>query len=108
MLESAWLLMGGLGTLWMLFSLISMTIFHPSSGGSTIQFFTAVLAFICYGVFTYGSLDVTVVGDSVTYSFTMPTISLAGLVLTVASLFLVLSEPIDALSQWKRPDPEEL
>jgi len=108
MLESAWLFLGVLGTFWQLLSLGSMAAFSPEGDGSILQFFTSVLAFICYGVFTYGSLNVVVVGDSVTYSFSMPSVTLVGLALTVSSLFLVLSEPINATGEYRGATQRDL
>jgi hypothetical protein len=107
-LESAWLFLGILGTFWQFLALSSMIYFNPQGEGSIVQFFTAVLAFICYGVFTYGSLSVRVVGDAVTYEFTMPSVTLVGVALTVSAGFLVLSEPLDAVNQYRGATQEDL
>lgn len=85
-----------------------MAYFSADSDGSILQFFTSVLAFICYGVFTYGSLNVVVVGDSVTYQFQMPAVTMVGVALTVSSLFLVLSEPLDAIGQYRGAEVQDL
>jgi len=75
---------------------------------SIFQFFTSVLAFICYGVFTYGSLNVVVVGDAVTYAFSMPAVTIVGLALTVSAVFLVLSEPVNAINAYRNADVRDL
>jgi len=106
-LESAWLLLGILGTFWQFLALGSMAYFSADDG-SIFQFFTSVLAFICYGVFTYGSLNVVVVGDAVTYSFSMPAVTIVGLALTVSAVFLVLSEPVNAINAYRNADVRDL
>lgn len=108
MLESAWLMLGSLGLLWQLVAIGVMSVFNPNSNASVLQFFTSVLSFICYGVFTYGSLNIVRVSGGLAYQYQMPAVTILGVALTVSSLFLVLSKPIDAIGRYREASPGDL
>lgn len=113
MLESAWLFIGVIAFLWTV-ATIGMALyldprdnFRMLSGESFVQLAGAV-GTVAWGMWTFGALDVRVVGASVTYSFTMPAIAVLGIAFAIVPFFFFITGPIQLFSQARNPDVDEL
>lgn len=91
MLESAWLFVGCLGVLATLGALVT--------ADDGVAIIAGVAGAITWGVWTYGTLDLVVVGDSVTYTFTMPALTLLGLMLALIPSYVALTGPVELVSR---------
>lgn len=91
MLQSAWLFVGVVGVLATAMSLLTRD--------DALAMICGVAGFIGWGFFAYGSLDVRVVGDSVTYSFTMYPVTLLGIMLSLIPLYVALTGPIEMVQR---------
>lgn len=63
---------------------------------------------IAWGMTAYGALDIRVVGDSVTYSFTQPAVAVFALMMSLPSLYLALTGPIEVVNQFRDVDQRNL
>jgi len=100
MLESAWLFIGAVA---ILATGLALT---TTDDGMAIM--AGVLGFVTWGVWTWGSLDVRVVGDSVTYSFTMPSVTILGIAFAMVPAWIALTGPVDIVSRYRQPNAEDL
>lgn len=100
MLESAWLFIGVCAIL-----ATGLALYTNDNG---VAMMMGVLGFVTWGVWTFGTLDVTVVGDSTTYSFTMPAVTILGIVLALVPGFIALTGPIDLIGRARRPEIDEV
>lgn len=100
MLESAWLFTGVVAIL-----STGLALYTTDDG---VAMMMGTLGFITWGVWAFGTLDVRVVGDSVTYSFTMPALTLLGVVLALVPGFIALTGPLDLVTRARRPDVDEI
>lgn len=100
MLQSAWLFIGGLAVL------TSAAAMLTQDDGQAIV--VGVLGFISWGVFAYGSLDVRVVGDSVTYSFGEPAITVLAVAFSLLPAYVALTGPTELVGRARDADPQDL
>jgi len=82
MLESGWLFVGGVAVL-----------FVQDDGLAIIG---GTAGTITWGVWTYGTLNVRVVGDAVTYTFTMPALRIA---LALVPAYIALTGPVELVQR---------
>lgn len=100
MLESAWIFIGVVAIL--------ATGAAVATTDDGVAIMAGVLGFITWGVWTYGSLDLRVVGDSVTYSFSMPSVTILGIALALIPGYIALTGPTEIINRHRQPDTEEL
>jgi len=100
MLESAWLFIGAVAVL------VTAAAVLTTDDGVAIM--AGVVGFILWGMWTWGSLDVRVVGDSVTYSFTMPGVTFVGIMLALIPGFIALTGPIDIAKRARTPEADDI
>lgn len=91
MLESAWLFVGGLAVLATVGTLL------VQDDGLAIV--AGVAGAVTWGVWTYGTLDIVVVGDSVTYTFTMPALTLLGVMFALVPSYVALTGPVELVGR---------
>lgn len=110
MLESTWLFVGGTALLSTAFALSTQTQAsrYYDLYADPIAIVGGLLSFFSWAVLAYGSLDMRVVGDSVTYSFTQPAITLWCLMFALPSLYVALTGPLESLKQATSPTAEDL
>lgn len=56
-------------------------------------------AFVGWGIVAYGSLDVRVVGDAVTYTFSMPEVTVFAALMSLVPGYVALIGPAEAIGQ---------
>jgi len=110
MLESAWLFTGVTAVLVTTVAVLTQTqgaALIPNDDGVAI--ISGVLGFISWGVFAFGALDVRVVGDSVTYSFGMPSIAIFATIMGLVPGYVALTGPAEIIaSRYRNPSTDEL
>jgi len=100
MLQSAWLFIGVAAIIWTGIAV------YTSDDAAAILF--GILGFVTWGAWTYGSLKITVVGDSVTYQFTMPAVTFVGICFALVPAFIALTGPINIIGRHDNPNPREI
>lgn len=109
MLESAWLMIGFVALCATGVAVSTKTkaaaLFGNDDG---VAIFSGIIGFIAWGFFAYGSLNVKVVGDSVTYTFQMPGVTFFGVMMALVPGFIALTGPTDIIRRARRPDADEL
>lgn len=100
MLESAWLFIGVCA----LFA-TGLAVYTNDNG---VAMMMGTLGFVTWGVWTFGTLDVTVVGDSTTFTFTMPAVTILGIVFALLPGYIALTGPIDLIGRARQPNVDEV
>lgn len=100
MLESAWLFIGVVATV-----VTFGCVMTPDDGWAILL---GVVGFLSWGAFAYGGFDITVVGDSVTYSFANPAVSFWGLIMSLIPGYIALTGPADIITNYSRVDADDL
>lgn len=81
--------------------------FFANDDGAAI--FSGIVGFISWGMVAFGSFDVRVVGDSVTYSFNMPTVAFFAVMMALIPGYIALTGPANIIAErYKEPTPEDL
>lgn len=91
MLESGWLFTGFVAIL-----ATAMALFVDDDGLAIVA---GTAGTITWGIWTYGTLNVRVVGDSVTYTFTMPALTLLGIALAIVPAYIALTGPVELVQR---------
>lgn len=91
MLESGWLFVGVVAIL-----ATALALFTDDDG---VAILAGTAGTITWGVWTYGTLNVRVVGDSVTYTFTMPSLTLLGIMLALLPAYIALTGPVELVAR---------
>lgn len=113
MLESAWLFIGAVSTLWTVLTIGTAVYmdtgddFQIMTGDSFVTLMGAV-GTVSWGVWTYGTLDVSVVSDSATHTFTMPGITILGIAFAIVPFIFFLTGPINLARQAREPNVDQI
>lgn len=109
MLESGWLFTGVVAILATGVALSTQTETVAKSGQSDgIAIMSGIAGFVSWGVWSFGTLDVTVVGDSVTYSFSLPSLTMLGVMLALVPGYIALTGPADIIARSREPNSREV
>lgn len=96
MLQSAWLMITFVALCSTAVAVSTKTkgaALFPNDDGVAI--YSGVVGFIAWGFVAYGSLDLTVVGDSVVHSFSMPEVTIFAVMMAIVPGFIALTGPVD-------------
>lgn len=104
MLESAWLFIGAVAILTTAGSIAALDIYSKD----TLALVLGVAGVGAWLMLAYGSLDVRVVGDSVTYSFTMPAVTLFCGAMALVPAFIALTAPVELVARARDTVPKDL
>lgn len=101
MLESTWLTIAATAILTTVFAASTQT---RVSGlydeyADPIAMVGGLLGVASWGMLAYGSLDLRVVGDSVTYSFSQPGVTVWCLMMAVVPLYVALTGPLEGMKR---------
>jgi len=109
MLESGWLFTGVVAVLLTVLALLTQTSAVRHFGQADgISIVLGALGTIAWGIFAYGSLDVVVVDGGVTIAFTMPTLTLLSIAMSIVPIYVMLTGPYEILSQrYQDMDPQD-
>jgi len=113
MLESAWLFVGTVSVIWTVLTIGAAVYlenddnFQIMTGDSFVTLMGAV-GTVSWGVWTYGTLDVTAVADSTTHAFTMPGVTVLGIAFAFIPFVFFLTGPINLARGARAPTPDEI
>lgn len=91
MLLTTWLVVGALGTLATLVAVVTTDDGVAVVGG--------VIGFIAWGLWTFGALNVEVVGGAVVYQYSMPPVALLGLAIALVPGYIALTGPVEMVGR---------
>lgn len=101
MLESAWLFMGLVA--------LSVTGLALLTSDDALAVVLGAVGLVSWGLVAYGSLNVVVVGDSVTFSFSMPAVTIFAVLCSLVPGFVLVAGPPNLLgSRVRQPQHDEL
>jgi hypothetical protein len=100
MLESGWLFLGCVATL-----VTAGTVLTTDDGWAIVL---GVVGFVSWGMFAYASLDVVAVGDAVTYNFTLPVMTLFGVMMSLLPGYIALTGPVDLITGYRSATADDL
>ena len=110
MLQSAWLFIGVIALL-----VTGVSVLTKTEGArlipndDAVAIYSGIVGFVSWGIWTYGSLDVRVVGDSVTYTFNMPAVTLFGVAMATIPAFIALTGPANIVRRaMDKPTADDL
>jgi len=110
LLESAWLFIG-----FVALCVTGVAVLTQTRGVALIPQDDAVaivsgtVGFVSWAIWAYGAFDVRVVGDSVTYSFTMSPVAIFGVMMALIPAYVALTGPAEIIaSRYKDPDAGEI
>jgi len=106
MLESAWLFVGTVAVL-STGAAVLAPVLSPSDG-DVLAIVLGVAGFVSWGVWTYGTLNIVVVGESVTYSFAQPSLTLLGVMLALVPGYVALTGPVEVVSRARDGDMRDV
>jgi len=110
MLESAWLFTGAISAIVSLVAILTQTqaaATIPQDDGVAIV--AGVIGFVSWGVFAFGALNVRVVGDAVTYTFSMPSVAILATILALVPGYIALTGPAEIVaSRYRNPSTDEI
>jgi len=109
MLESAWLFVGFLALVFTILALLTQSQVARTFGNADgIAIVVGAIGTILWGVFAYGSLDVTVVDGGVSFQFTMPTITITAIAIALVPAYVALTGPAEMIeARWRDMEPED-
>jgi len=102
MLESTWLFLGTLATL----STLAAVLIPARL--DTIAIVAGVVGFILWGMVAYGALNLVVVGDAVTYTFSMPPVTVVTAMISLLPGYVALTGPVDLIAKARSPQAREI
>lgn len=109
MLESAWLFVGGVAFVWTLLTVIGAVVAAGrGETGDALATVAGVVGFVLWGVWSFGSLNIIVVGEVVTYHYAQPELALVGIVLALVPGYIALTGPIELISRWRETEPRDV
>lgn len=100
MLESAWLFTGALATITTLGAVLT------TDDGLAIL--TGTLGFILWGLWAYGTIDLVVVADTTTYTYSMPELTIVGVAVSLLPAYIALTGPLELISRWRNPQTQDV
>lgn len=109
MLESAFLFVGAIAFAWTLVTLLAATYATPAAGaGDGLATMAGVVGFVLWGVWTFGTLEIEVVADTTTYTFTHPELTFLGVALALVPGYIALTGPIELISRARNPSTDDI
>lgn len=109
MLESAWLFVGRIAFLWTVLTVIAAVYVNPADrSGDSLATVGGVVGFILWGVWTFGTLNIEVVGGGVTYRFAHPELAILGIALALVPGYIALTGPIELIGRARDPSMRDV
>lgn len=108
-LESAWLFVGTVAFVWTL-TTVAIAVYADSADdtGDSLATLAGAIGTVSWGVWTFGTLDVRVVSEGVTMSFTMPAVTVLGIAFALIPFYIFLTGPIDMIRGVRSPSVDEI
>jgi len=100
MLLQAWLFIGAVAAL--------TTGAALWTADDSIAILTGVIGFISWGLWAYGALNLQIVRDATTYTYTQPEVALLGVALAIVPGFVALNGPVEMMARYRDVRHEEV
>lgn len=110
MLESTWLFIGAtaLLTTGMAAATQTQASAYFDRYADPIAIVAGMIGLVSWAILAYGSLDLTVVGDSVTYSFSQPAVTFWCAIMALPNLYVALTGPMETLKKATAAEADDL
>lgn len=109
MLESAWLFVGRIAFGWTIVTLLAAVYFDPEdSSGDGLAIIGGTIGLVLWGVWTYGTLEISVVDAGSTVTFTHPELTFLGVAMALIPGYIALTGPIDLINRARQPRTDEM
>lgn len=110
MLQSAWLFIGLIAILTTGIAVSTRTRFvGVYEQSNSVAITSGIAGFISWMYLAYGSLDVVIVGDSVTYSFSMPAVTIFAIMMGIIPGLIALTGPANLIeSRVRNPNSRDI
>lgn len=99
MLESAWLFVGAVAFGWTAITVIGAVVLPSEGAGDALATVGGVVGLVLWGVWTFGALNVVVVGEAVTFRFSHPSLALVGIAMALVPGYIALTGPIELVTR---------
>ncbi|MGK7294864.1 MAG: hypothetical protein ACNS61_03425 [Candidatus Wenzhouxiangella sp. M2_3B_020] len=106
MLESAFLFVGRIAFVWTLVVVIGATYLDDQDDALAIM--GGVIGFVLWGVWTFGTLNIEVVGGGVSYTFSHPELTILGVALAMVPGYIALTGPIEIIGRYRDATMDDL
>lgn len=97
MLESSWLFVGAIAFIMTLVTLGAAAFENP--GDDVLTMITGTVGFVSWGVWTFGTLDITVISQGTELSFSQPELTFLGIVMALVPGYLALTGPFELVKR---------
>lgn len=109
MLETGWLFVGRIAMLWTVLTVAGAAYVRPDDHtGDALATVAGVVGFVLWGVWTFGALDVEVVDNGGTVTFSQPELAIVGVTLALVPGYIALTGPINIIGRAREPDMREV
>lgn len=109
MILSAWLFVGCIAFVWTLVTLLAAVYFDPQdSSGDGLSIIAGTIGFVLWGVWTYGTLEISVVSNGTELTFTHPELTILGVSMALIPGYIALTGPIDLINRARQPKTDEI
>ena len=69
---------------------------------------TGILGFVTWGVWVFGSLNLSVVRDATVYTYSLPAVAIVGIAFAIIPGFIALTGPVEVIGGWRSVSQREL
>jgi len=66
-----------------------------------VAIISGVVGFISWGLWTYGTLNIEVAGDSTVYTFSTPAVTYFGIALALVPAYIALTGPVNIINRTR-------
>lgn len=109
MLESAWLFVGRVAFAWTVLTLIAAAYFSPQdTRGDGLAIIGGTIGFVLWGVWTYGTLEISVVDNGGELTFSHPELTIVGVAMALIPGYIALTGPIDLINRAREPRTDDI
>lgn len=100
MLVGAWLFVGLVSFVWTVLTVVgAVYVRKDDTTGDALATVAGVVGFICWGVWTFGALNIELVEGSSTYTFTHPELAILGVTMALVPGYIALTGPIELVAR---------
>jgi len=109
MILSAWLFVGAIAFLWTLVTLGAAALADPrDTQGDGLTIIGGTIGFVLWGVWTYGTLEISVVSNGTELTFVHPELTILGVAMALIPGYLALTGPIELINRAREPRTDEI
>jgi len=99
MLETAWIQVGRIALVLTLATVTLAAVSDVRGQGEALSTYLGIASFITWGVWTFGSLNVTTLDGGSQFTFSHPELAILGVVLALVPGYIALTGPIELVAR---------